>query len=434
MNQTMTAPAPASAIDRWTGLYKALPRVQRALLLAFLALTVLAIVRVLAGANDLTSSGTVSATLRVSAPLICAGLAAVWAERAGIVNIGIEGMMILGTWFGAFGAWKYGPWVGLLLGILGGALGGLLHALATVRFNVDHVISGVAINIMAGGATNFLSAQAFVGQQGGGLSQSPPQKAPIPSVNLPIVAGAKVFGWKSPDISGWIEKRHWFLVSDLASVVRGLTHDLSLATVIVLALVPLSAWILWRTRFGLRLRSSGEAPYAAASLGVNIPRVRYIGLAISGALAGLGGAFLSVVAANIFREGQTGGQGFIGLATAIFGNWRPTGVLSGAVLFGFASALRLRDVKNIPALFLVVAIALALIAIVAYRKRRTIAASVALVFGILAAIGFATIKEIPQSLTFMTPHVITLIVLATATQRLRPPAFDGLPYHAGESH
>lgn len=434
MTQTITATTPTSAVDRLTTRYRALPKLHRALLLAFVGLTVLAVVRVIAGANDLTSSGTVSATLRVSAPLICAGLAALYAERVGIVNIGIEGMMILGTWFGAFGAWKYGPWVGLLLGILGGAFGGMIHAVATVRFNVDHVISGVAINILAGGATNFLSAQAFVGHQGGGLSQSPPQKSAIPSLNLPVIAGGKMFGWTSPDVSGWIEKRHWFLVSDAASLVRGLAHDLSLATLIVLALVPLSAWVLWRTRFGLRLRSSGEAPHAAASLGVNIPRVRYIGMAISGSLAGLGGAFLSVVAANIFREGQTGGQGFIGLATTIFGNWRPTGVLSGSILFGFASALRLRDVKNIPALFLVVAIALALIAIVAYRKRRTIAASVALVFGILAAIGFATIKEIPQSLTFMTPHVITLIVLATATQRLRPPAHDGLPYHAGEGH
>ena len=434
MSQTLSAPAPTATVDRWTTSYKALPKVQRALLLILIGLTVLAICRVLADANDLTSSGTFAATLRVSAPLICAGLAALWAERVGIVNIGVEGMMILGTWFGAYGAWKYGPWVGLLLGILGGSLGGLLHALATVRFNVSHVISGIAINILAGGATNFLSAQAFVGHQGGGLSQSPPQKAPIPSINTPFLAGGKLFGWRSPDVMGWIEKRHWFLISDIASLIRGLTRDLSMATLIVLALVPLSAWVLWRTRFGLRLRSSGEAPAAASSLGVNIPRLRYIGMAISGALSGLGGAFLSIVAANLFREGQTGGQGFIGMATTIFGNWRPTGVLSGGLLFGFSSALRLRDAKNIPALFLVIAIALALIAIVAYRKRRTVAASVALVFGILAAIGFATIDEVPQSLTFMTPHVITLIVLATATQRLRPPAYAGLPYREGESH
>lgn len=433
MNQTLVPQAPSSPVERFVAGVKALPRVQRSLLIVLLGMSVLAIARVLANATDLTSSGTVAATIRVSAPLICAGLAVLWAERVGIVNIGVEGMMILGTWFGAYGAWKFGPWIGLLLGILGGSAGGMIHALATVRFNVNHTISGVAINILAGGATNFLSAQAFVGQQGGGLSQSPPQKSAIETIDVPFLAGGKVFGWKSPDITGWLERRHWFLVSDVASLVRGIGRDLSLATLLVVALVPLSAWVLWRTRFGLRLRSSGEAPAAASSLGVNVSHVRYLGMAISGGLAGLGGAFLSVVAANIFREGQTGGQGFIGLATTIFGNWKPTGVLGGSALFGFASALRLRDAKNIPALFLVVAIALGIIAVLAFRKRRTLAGSVALVFGILAAVGFATIDEIPQSLTFMTPHVITLIVLATATQRLRPPAHAGLPYRDGES-
>ncbi len=180
----------------------------------------------------------------------------------------------------------------------------------------------------------------------------------IQSVNLPFISGGRLFGWRSPDVAGWIENRHWFLISDIAALIRGIGREVSFATLIILALVPLSAWILWRTRFGLRLRSSGEAPAAASSLGVNIPRLRYQGMAISGALAGLGGAFLSIVAANLYREGQTGGQGFIGLATTIFGNWRPTGVLSGGILFGFATALRLRDAKNVPALFLVLAIAL----------------------------------------------------------------------------
>jgi simple sugar transport system permease protein len=403
-------------------------------MLAMLAgLTVMAVARELANANDLTSSGTVAATLRLSAPLICAGLAALWAERVGIVNIGIEGMMILGTWFGAFGAWKYGPWIDLLLGILGGMVGGLIHAVATVRFNVDHVISGVAINILAAGATRFLSDQVFT-PAGGSVSQSPPQRSAIQSIDLPFITGGRLFGWRSPDITGWFERRHWFLISDIASVIRGVGREVSFATLIVLALVPLSAWILWRTRFGLRLRSSGEAPYAASSLGVNISRLRYQGMAVSGALAGLGGAFLSVVASNGYREGQTGGQGFIGLATTIFGNWRPTGVLSGAILFGFATALRLRDVKNVPALFLVMAIALAVVGLLALRKRHIVVGVVAIVCAILAAVGFATINEIPQSLTFITPHVITLIVLATATQRLRPPAFAGRPYREGESH
>jgi simple sugar transport system permease protein len=191
---------------------------------------------------------------------------------------------------------------------------------------------------------------------------------------------------------------------------------------------------MWRTRFGLRLRSSGEAPYAASSLGVNIPRLRYQGMAVSGALAGLGGAFLAVVASNGYREGQTGGQGFIGLACVIFGNWRPFGVLLGALLFGFATALRLRDVKNVPALFLVMAIALIVVGILALRKRQIVAGLISIGFAILAIVGFVTIDEIPQSLTFITPHVLTLIVLATATQRLRPPAWSGRPFREGETH
>jgi simple sugar transport system permease protein len=253
-------------------------------------------------------------------------------------------------------------------------------------------------------------------------------------LDLPFITGGRLFGWKTPDITGWFERRHWFLVSDISAVIRGVGRNVSFATLIVLVLVPLSAWILWRTRFGLRLRSSGEAPAAASSLGVNIPRLRYQGMAISGGLAGLGGAFLSIVAANGYREGQTGGQGFIGLATTIFGNWRPSGVLSGAILFGFATALRLRDVKNVPALFLVMAMALLVMGILSLRKRRIVAGSVSIACAILAAIGFVTINEIPQSLTFITPHVITLIVLATASQRLRPPAFAGRPYREGESH
>ncbi|MEA3184147.1 MAG: ral nucleoside transport system permease protein [Ilumatobacteraceae bacterium] len=433
MTQTVEASVPEGRADTFTGRLRGLTRAQRTLGLGLLVMLVMTTARVLANANDLTSSGTVAATLRLSAPLICAGLAALWAERVGIVNIGIEGMMILGTWAGGFGAWKYGPWYGLLFGIIAGSALGLIHALATVRFNVDHVISGVAINIFAPGAARFLSEQIFT-PHGGGASNSPPQRAAIPSINVPFIAGGRLFGWRTPNIAGWFEKHHWFLISDIAGVVRGLGRDVSFATLIILALVPVSAWILWRTRFGLRLRSSGEAPAAASSLGVNIPRLRYQGMAISGALAGLGGAFLAVVASNLYREGQTGGQGFIGLATTIFGNWRPVGVLSGGLLFGFATALRLRDAKNVPALFLVLAMAFVVLAILSLRKRHLVAGGVSLVCAILAAVGFVTINELPQALTFITPHVITLIVLASASQRLRPPAFAGRPYREGESH
>jgi simple sugar transport system permease protein len=117
----------------------------------------LSMVRILTNSDDLTSSGTISSTLRVATPILLAGLAGLWAERAGIVNIGIEGMMIVGAWLGGFGAWKWGSWAGIGLALVGGALVGLIHALATVRFNVDHVVSGIAINILAGGATEYLS-------------------------------------------------------------------------------------------------------------------------------------------------------------------------------------------------------------------------------------------------------------------------------------
>jgi general nucleoside transport system permease protein len=433
MTQTLMQPTPASPTYGLADRVRKLTKTQRTIGAGLLVMLVMSTARVIADANDLTSSGTVAATLRVSSPLICAGLAALWAERVGIVNIGVEGMMILGTWAGGFAAWKWGPWEGLILGIIAGALLGLVHALATIRFNVDHVISGVAINIFAPGAARFLSEQIFTGH-GGGQSQSPDQLSAIQRLNVPFIAGGKLFSWKTPDIGGWFEKHHWFLISDVAAAVRGLGRDVSFATIIVVLLVPLSAWVLWRTRFGLRLRSSGEAPYAASSLGVNIPRLRYQGMLISGALAGLGGAFLSVVASGGYREGQTGGQGFIGLATTIFGNWRPWGVFSGGILFGFATALRLRDAKNVPALFLVLAMVLLITGILALRKRHVIVGLVSIACAILAAVGYVTIDELPQALTFITPHVITLIVLTAASQRLRPPAFAGRPYSEGDSH
>ena len=135
-------------------------------------------------------------------------------------------------------------------------------------------------------------------------------------------------------------------------MTRGLMSGLSLASLIALLLIPLSAWVLWRTSFGLRLRSSGEAPEAAESLGVNVIRVRYIGLLISGGFAGLGGGFLSIISSSYYRQGQTAGRGFIGLATMIFGNWRPSGILGGAAVFGYSEGIKLVAGGSITGLFL----------------------------------------------------------------------------------
>lgn len=399
---------------------------------AILVLFLLSVTRVVTSAPDLTSSGTFSAALRLGVPILLAALGGIYAERSGVVNIGLEGMMILGTWFGAWAGWQFGPWWGVVAGVLGGAVGGLLHAIATVTFNVNHIVSGVAINILGAGVARFLSSIAFTGSTGGGVTQSPIVPGQIPAINLPILAGGEVLGWRSPDALGWVEQRHWFFVSDVGGLLRGLTSDLSWLTVLAVALVPLSVWLLWRTKFGLRLRSCGENPGAAESLGVPVYTMKYLALIISGALAGLGGAFLSLVSSGIYKEGQTGGRGFIGLAAMIFGNWMPVGAAVGAALFGFADALQLRSVKAVHALVLFVGVALVVIAAFWLARRRYPRAAVAGVIGAGFIVWFFTSSRVPEQFVFFTPHIVTLVVLASASQRLRMPAADGLPYRKGE--
>lgn len=410
------------------------PSAARALTMAATLFVLLSFTRWFTDGDDLTSSGTVGTTLRVTTPILLAGLAGLWAERVGIVNIAIEGMIILGTWFGGWGAWKYGPWTGLLLAVIAGSLGGILHAIAVVRFNVNHVISGVAINLFAFGAMRYLSELVYTKDTGGGISKSPQQKAAIPRVNVPFLAGGEIGGWKSPDMLGWLERKHWFLIGDLGGVLRGLVYNLSWATIIALTMVPLSAWILWRTRFGLRVRSSGEAPAAAETLGVKVTPLRYAALAISGGLAGFGGGFLSIVSNNYYQQGSSGNRGFIGLATTIFGNWRPVGVLGGASLFGFAEALQLVGPDSLPKLFLFITFACGLVAILSMVRKKLVPAINGVVAGGVFLVGYLLVDKVPEPLTKSAPYVLTLIVLASASQRLRPPAHAGLPYRSGESH
>lgn len=408
-------------------------KARRALLVGGAMFLVLSFVRALTDTDSLTSSGTMGSTLRLTVPILLAGLAGLWAERVGVVNIGIEGMMILGTWFGGFAAWQWGAWAGLAFGILGGVIGGLIHAVAVVRFNVDHIISGVALNILAFGAMRYLSELAFVGEQGGGISQSPQQISRIGRLTLPFLAGGRLGDWRSPDVLGWLEERHWFAVGDAAGLLRGLVYDVSWATIIALLLVPATFWILWRTRFGLRVRSSGEAPAAAETLGVRVVPLRYTALAISGGFAGLGGAYLAVVFSSYYREGQTASRGYIGLATMIFGNWRPSGVLGGAALFGFGDALQLVAREALPKLFLFFAIIAAVIAVATALRRRVGAFVAAATFAALFGVAFAFVEEVPEPLTKAVPYLLTIIVLATASQRLRPPAHAGRPFRSGES-
>jgi simple sugar transport system permease protein len=329
-------------------------------------------------------------------------------------------MMILGTWGGAWGALVYGVWGGIIVGALSGAAGGLLHALATVTFNVDQIVSGVAITILSLGLARYLASFTFADMPGGGVTQSPSVPA-LPS-------------WSVPGVSAFegLERRQWFLISDVAGILRGLFTGVSALTVIAVLLVPLTYFLLWRTAFGLRLRSCGENPYAAESLGVNVYRYKYIAVVISGAMAGLGGAFLSMVASSIYREGQTGGRGYIGLATMIFGNWRPGGLAAGAALFGYTDALQLRrGSESVHALLLFIAVVLIAIGVFQFTRGGRTVGLASVVIAVLAAVWYATTDLIPVEFVQAMPYVITLVVLALASQRLRMPAADGLPYRKG---
>ncbi len=381
--------------------------------------------------TDLISAGTAASTLRRAVPILLAGLGGIWAERAGVVNIGLEGMMILGTWFGAWGALEFGPWWGIAIGIAGGAAGGLLHAVATVGFGVDHIISGVAINILAPGITRFLSREIFAKQSGGGITQSPRVES-VGHFDVPFVSGGEIFGWATPDIFGWIDDRGWFVVSDLFAVASGITSNVSWATLLAIALVPGTVYVLWRTPFGLRVRSCGEHPVAADSLGVNVYRMKYAAVVISGGMAGFGGAFIAIEQTGIYREAQTQGRGFIGLATVIFGNWQPLGAFLGSILFGFADALQLRDRTAVHALLLLTGVAVGLIALRSLKRSQPVGAGVLLLISALMLWWYLMTDSVMSELPPVTPHIATLIVLVFATSRLRMPAADGMRYRKGQ--
>ena len=381
--------------------------------------------------DDLTSSGTWSIALAWSVPILLAGLGGIFSERSGVVNIGLEGMLILGTWFGAFGAMVGGPWFGMLLAGIAGGVGGLVMAAAAVGFNVDHIIAGVAVNLMAPGLTRFLSDLHF-SDRGGSITQSPAVSG-VGDFNLPVLAGGAAFGWKSPDLLGAAEQADVFFLSDLAGVLRGFVFQMSWFTLLAYLMLPLSIFLLWRTRFGLRLRSCGEHPQAADSLGVNVYKYKYYGVVISGALAGLGGGFLAIQLSGLYKEGQTQGKGFIGLATMIFGNWNPLGAARGALLFGFTETLRLRDENAAHGLLLLAVIVMALL-LARRLVRRSGRLGTLQIAVAAAAVGFWYINStsVPNQLPAITPHIAVLVVLLFATSRLRPPAADGLPYRKGE--
>lgn len=389
-------------------------------------LSVVSVVRLITGAHEIDSIGSLRAAIIATCPILLAALGGLWSERAGVVNIGLEGQMILGTWGAAYFTYYYGPWMGIVGAALLGAVGGLIHAVATVTFGVDHIVSGVAINIMGAGAAKFLAEAYFSDLSSdrgtGGVKQLTGLEKP-PSFSV-------------PGFSDWmadLSAKHWFLISDIASVLGAVTTRMSWVTVLVGLLVVATAWVLWRTTFGLRLRSCGENPQAAESLGVNVIRYKYVAVLVSGALAGIGGGYLALVASSGFVTGQTNGRGYIGLAAMIFGNWRPGGIVAGAGMFGYTDSLPLRSTETIHALLLLVAIVLVAVAVWQARRGKTNTAIALGGFGALFALWWSLTDSVPRDFTSMTPYIATLLVLAFASQRLRMPAADGQIYRKGSA-
>jgi ABC-type uncharacterized transport system permease subunit len=297
-------------------------------------------------------SALIAAMLRFATPLIFGAMGGILSERSGVINIGLEGMMLMGAFFGIFGADVFGSWfVGILVGVAAGAAMGLVHAFVSIQLRADQVVSGTAINILALGITGYV----FIFHYG---DQGTPGEVPrVPEVTLPLIEDIPFVG----DAIG----------------------KMSLLTWTALLLVPLLTLYLFRTRGGLRLRAVGEKPRAADSVGLPVIRTRYLAVIASGGLAALGGVYLSIALLGSFSENMTAGRGFIALAAVIFGSWRPWGALTGALLFGFSSALA----QRLPAF----------------------SESTAVLFQAL-------------------PYVLTLVVVAGVIGRSRPPAAIGVPY------
>jgi ABC-type uncharacterized transport system permease subunit len=380
---------------------------------------ILALVESLTGATDISSPGTSGATLRFAIPLLMAGLGGLWAERAGVINIGLEGMMIVGTWTAAWFGYLHGPLMGFVAAAIFGLASGFFHAILTVKIGIDQAVSGLAINLIAAGGARYLSG-VFFPPVGGDRTVSPPVDS-FPTFTIPVIA----------PILEKIDAQNIFFISNLAGILHGLTKEVSLVTIALLLLVPLTSWILWRSKFGLRMRFSGENPMAAESLGINVYRIRYIAISVSGMLASLGGAYLALVASSVYREGQTAGRGFIGLATVIFGNWKPGGVFAGSILFGFTDALRVRQSESVMSLIMVAGIVALVLSIFYSINRRW---KPGLISGSLALVAWwihQRVDVIPQEFVTVFPNFATLIVLTFLAQRLTPPAMAGMPYRRG---
>ena len=292
---------------------------------------------------DIVNVGLFAATLRMASPLIFASLGGIFSERAGIINIALEGMMLTGAFSGVFVTYVVGnPWVGVFAAILAGGLLGLIHGILTIKFAGDQIVSGTGINIFALGFTAYMS-QIVWGSRGASQSVQG-----IGTVSIPFIADIPFVG----------------------DVVGKQTPLVYIALIAVIA----SYLILFKTPSGLRLRAVGEHPGAADTTGIKVYRTKYLCVIASGMLAGLGGVFLSLGQLSLFVNGMTGGRGFIALAAMILGGWSPFGALGASLFFGFADALqiRLQSVGALPSqIVLTLPYILTIIVLAVFARRRS---------------------------------------------------------------
>src|SRR5215216_2830303 len=271
----------------------------------------------------ITWSSLTAATLRFATPLTFAAIGGLFSERSGVVNIGLEGMMLMGAFFGVYGADRTDSWVGgILIGMAAGAAMALVHAFFSIHLRSDQIVSGTAINFLALGITGYIYIDTY-GNEG-----TPGDLPQVPDVNL-----------------GWLGS---IPPKGLGNFLEGAFGQLNLLIWLALATVVLAYIVIFRTAIGLRIRAVGEHPRAADTVGISVYATRYAAVTVSGALAALGGVYLSLGFVHSFTENMTVGKGFIALAALIFGKWRPFGVLGAALLFGFASAVapRLENVED----------------------------------------------------------------------------------------
>ena len=300
-------------------------------------------------------AGILGITLLYAAPLIYTAMGGVVSENTGVVNIGLEGMMTIGAVVGATVGYYLGnPWIAFLSAGLGGMGIALLHGIATIHFGADHVVSGTAINLLGPGLAIFLARMFF---DGAAMTKPIPLKNKMPRV-----------------------LNHVFKPGSALDIIFGQYITVYIAFV----LVALVFFILYKTKLGLRIRSVGEHPHAAETLGVDVYKIKYIGVLTSGFLAGLGGASLSLAVVANFRETLISGQGFIALAAVIFGGWKPHTTLLACLLFGAAE-------------------------------------------GLVIYMGSTSLTVAPDLLN-MLPYIITMFAMIVFVGEARGPSANGIPY------